>query len=137
MACTVERRRLYCTTADVSFGPLFVSDEEGEEFRTFMYQNHGDPRRFGADDLQRIFEEWSDGQLDSTKRSHSMSGKRSLVKLVVGVSEVKRGLAGYVVLADSVIMGERTLVLERAAGAVAKRQHRKAGAGAPVEPKGE
>lgn len=46
MACTVEHRRLYCTTSDVFFGPKFESDEEGEKFRSWMYKNHGDPRKF-------------------------------------------------------------------------------------------
>ncbi len=54
MACTVEYRRLYCTTSEVSFGPLFESDEEGERFRSWMYKRFGDPRQFSTRDL----DEW-------------------------------------------------------------------------------
>ena len=47
--------------------------------------------------------------------------KQALVKAVIGSSEVKRGLEGYRVLSDSLIDGQRTLVLERPAGAGRKR----------------
>lgn len=58
MACTVEHRRFYCTTADVSFGPMFESDDEGENFRTWMYRNHGDPRKFMLSELEGMYHEW-------------------------------------------------------------------------------
>jgi hypothetical protein len=51
MSLTIENRRFYCTTADVSFGPLFESDDEGEQFRVWMYQRHGDARKFSYDEL--------------------------------------------------------------------------------------
>lgn len=62
MACTVEHRRLYCTTAEVSFGPLFESDEEGERFRSWMYKNHGDPRSFESWMLSALYSEWKKKQ---------------------------------------------------------------------------
>lgn len=66
MACTVDHRRLYCTTSDVSFGPLFESDEEGEEFRSWMYKNHGDPREFGHNTLSFHYEHWKREKLMKT-----------------------------------------------------------------------
>ena len=51
MSLTVEHHRFYCTTADVPFGPIFSSDDEGEQFRTWMYRNHGDARQFFYEQL--------------------------------------------------------------------------------------
>lgn len=39
--------------------------------------------------------------------------KQQLVKVNVSSSDVSRGLEGYTVLADNVVSGQRTLVLER------------------------
>ena len=62
MACTVEHRRFLCTTSDVIFGPLFESDDEGEAFRTWMYRNYDDPRRFSHDELETMLSNFRAGQ---------------------------------------------------------------------------
>lgn len=46
--------------------------------------------------------------------------KQQLIKVGVSSSDVSRGLEGYTVLADNVVGGQRTLVLERPALAVRK-----------------
>lgn len=35
---------MYCTTAEVTFGPVFSSDEEAERFVVWHFEHYGDPR---------------------------------------------------------------------------------------------
>lgn len=58
MSLIVDNRRFFCTTSDVAFGPLFDSDEDGEKFRIWMYQNLGDPRIFHVNFLSDIYVAW-------------------------------------------------------------------------------
>lgn len=59
MACTVETRQLFCTTADVHFGPVFESDDEGERFRAFCYVSlKTDPRKLSWDALAGVYHLW-------------------------------------------------------------------------------
>lgn len=51
MSLDIENCRFYCTTSEVSFGPEFATDDEGEEFRSWMYRNRGDARQFSYEQL--------------------------------------------------------------------------------------
>jgi hypothetical protein len=44
MAVDVDAARLYCTTAEVHFGPQCADDDEAETLRAECYRTIGDPR---------------------------------------------------------------------------------------------
>ncbi len=50
---------LYCSTTMLAFGGVFQSDEDADEFLTWLEETYGkDPRQFSGDDLQNKIHEW-------------------------------------------------------------------------------
>lgn len=62
MSLDIHCRQFYCTTSEVSFGPEFSTDEEGELFRSWMYRNHGDARKFSDEQLLSWLKEFRAGK---------------------------------------------------------------------------
>ncbi len=58
MAVTIETNQMYCTTADIHFGPIFRDANAAEEFCNWCYRNYGDPRRFPHKMLLVMKREW-------------------------------------------------------------------------------
>lgn len=53
MAVEIRNRQLYCNTDDVSFGPIFDTDDEAEAFRSWLYREmQTDPRQLDDPSLR-------------------------------------------------------------------------------------
>jgi hypothetical protein len=58
MAVDIHWGHMFCTTADVHFGPGFDTDDECERFYYWLCEHHGNPRRIKELELVRLKAVW-------------------------------------------------------------------------------
>lgn len=49
---------LYDSVTDTAFGPVFADAASAEEFLSWCLENHDDPRRLDASDLEDLVVQW-------------------------------------------------------------------------------
>lgn len=64
-------KAMYCPTTGTAFGPVFMDNEDPEEFIKWLW---GDPRNFFEDELRRKFNQW---QIQKQDENH---GKQQRVQ---------------------------------------------------------
>lgn len=76
MAIEVHARQLRCTTSGAIFGPIFHTDDDAEDFRSWCYDAlDTDPRRFHTAELYTVARVWSlaHGRTEPTRDAQYMA----------------------------------------------------------------